>query len=304
MNSNQLWQFKTIAECGSITKAAEMLFITQPALSASLTKLEDEVSRPLFIRDGKSLKLTEDGKVLLYYAQIVTDAIDRAQEYFRVQSDAQSINLYRIGGIALNLLTEECFNMKNHRLNCVLVQNKEFVRISASGVADIIIADDRYMNKASHNYTERELLYHQQLILSVKKNDPLARYEEIDIKDLQRISMLGHLNPLGFEAWISEIKHDNHCDFKYEIALDNMTYFAERDKIPWPVFMSSFGIGIEKGRDYFAQRKSIKVNGIYTERDIYLWYNKKNRKNLKPVIEKIKENAEKILKLDIASGYL
>lgn len=39
MNSNQLYHFKTIAECGNITKAAEVLYITQPALSTSLRKL-------------------------------------------------------------------------------------------------------------------------------------------------------------------------------------------------------------------------------------------------------------------------
>lgn len=304
MNSNQLWQFQTIAECGSITKAAEMLFITQPALSTSLTKLEDEISRPLFVRDGKSLKLTEDGEVLLHYARIVTDAIHCAEEYFRTRNDVQFVNLYRIGGIAVNLLMEECFHIKNHRLNCMLVQNKELMRISASGIADIIIADDRYMTKVVHNYTEREVLYHQQLILSVRKEDPLAQYDEINVKDLQRIPMLGHVNPLGFESWISEIKRDNCCSFIYEFALDNMTYFAERDKILLPVFMGSFGIGTEQGRDYFAQRKSIKVNGIYTERDICLWYNKKNKKSLELVIEKIKENAEKVLNLDSKSGYL
>ena len=34
-----------------------------------------------------------------------------------------------------------------------------------------------------------------------------------------------------------------------------MTYFAERDRLPWPVFMSSFGIGTERGRDYFFPQK-------------------------------------------------
>ncbi|MDU7709009.1 MAG: LysR family transcriptional regulator [Clostridium sp.] len=304
MNSNQLYHFKTIAECGNITKAAEVLYITQPALSTSLRKLEEEVARPLFIREGRNLRLTENGKVLLNYAQIVTDAIERAEEYFSVREDSHSVNLYRIGGVAGNLLTEECFTMKGFRLNCLLVSNQDLVRIASSGVADIIIADDRYLKNAAHKYTERELLYHQHLILSVLKDDPLVRLNEVNVKDLNGLSMLGHVNPLGFAAWIDEIKRDNRCDFVNEIALDNMTYFAERDKLPWPVFISSFGIGTERGRDYFAKRKSIKVTGRYTERDIYIWYNKKSLKRLKPLIEKIKSNAQKTLELDNASGYL
>lgn len=304
MNSNQLLHFKTIAECGNITKAAELLYISQPALSTSLRKLEEEVSRPLFIREGRNLLLTESGRVLLHYAKIVDDAIVRAQEYFSIQEDSQLVNLYRIGGVAGNLLTEECFHMEGYRLNCLLIPNQDLARISASGVADIIIADDRYMNAAPHKYTEKELLYHQRLILSVIKEDALARFDEMNVKELNGLSMLGHVNPLGFANWIDEIKRENRCDFVNKIALDNMTYFAERDKLPWPVFISSFGVGTERGKDYFSRRKSIYVTGRYTERDIYIWYNRRNLKKLKPIVEKIKANAQRILELDQASGYL
>lgn len=304
MNSDQLRQFKTIVECGNITKAAELLFITQPALSMALSKLEDEIARPLFVREGRNLKLTEYGEELFHYAQIVTDAIDRAEGYFRIQDYSHFIKLYRIGGVAFNLLNEGCFDIEGCRLNCTLVQNKDIARISASGIADIIIADDRYMNTTEHKYKGRDLLYHQHLILSVKKDDQLARFDEIDVKEIQGQPILGHANPLGFDAWISEIKHDNRCNFTEEIALDNITYFAIRDKISLPVFISSFGIGAEMGKDYFAQRKSIRVTGAYTERDIYLWYNKRNKKQLNPIIEKIKANAARIVEMDLNSGYL
>lgn len=303
MNSDQLRQFKAIVECGSITKASELLFITQPALSMALSKLEDELAKPLFIREGRRLKLTKYGEELFHYAQIVTDAIDRAEDYFRVQNNSRFIKLYRIGGIAFNLLNEGCFDIEGCRLHCTLVLNKDIARISESGIADIIIADDKYMSTMSHKY-KRELLYHQNLILSVKKEDPLAKLDEIDVKALQGKSMLGHANSLGFNAWISEIKCDNRCNFMEEIILDNITYFSIRDKIPWPVFIGSFGIGSEMSRDYFAQRKSIRVTGVYTERDIYLWYDKRNKKQLKPIIEQIKANTTKIMEMDLASGYL
>lgn len=303
MNSDQLRQFKAIVECGNITKAAEVLFITQPALSMALSKLEDELATPLFIRECRSLKLTKHGEELFKYAQIVTDTIERAEDYFRSQKYSQYVNLYRIGGTAFNLLNEGCFDIEGSRLNCTLVQNKDIAGISASGIADIIIADDRYMSTTTYEY-KGELLYHQQLILSVKKEDPMARLDEIDVRELQGQSILGHANPLGFEAWISEIKRDNRCDFMEEIILDNITYFSIRDKIPWPVFIGSFGIGTDMSKDYFAKRKSIRVTGLYTERDIYLWYNKRNKKQLKPIIEQIKANASKVVEMDRSSGYL
>ena len=57
MNSDQLRQFKAIAECGTLTKAAERLYISQSALSMSLTKLEDEIGKLLFVRKLRSVKM-------------------------------------------------------------------------------------------------------------------------------------------------------------------------------------------------------------------------------------------------------
>lgn len=55
MELNQLNQFKIVAETENLTKAAEnILFVSQPALSISIKKLEDELGTPLFDREGKS----------------------------------------------------------------------------------------------------------------------------------------------------------------------------------------------------------------------------------------------------------
>ena len=123
MNSDQLKQFKMIAEYGSITKAAERLYVTQPSLSIALSKLEEEVGRPLFIRDGRSLRITEDGKYLLRYANSVVDLIERAEVYFRAQKHSHYIRLYRIGGVSLPRLTEGIYSLREYRLDCTLVRN-------------------------------------------------------------------------------------------------------------------------------------------------------------------------------------
>ena len=291
MTSEQLRQFKVIAECKNMTKASELLYVTQPALSMALRKLEEELVCSLFLRDGRVLKITEDGKKLLHYAEIVTDAIDRATDYFRVKEYSSLIKLYNIGGVAKQLLTESCYNMGDYRLNCILVNNSELPKIVGSGIADLVIADDRYMKLVMHEHVEKKLLYRQQLILSVHNNDPLAKYDEIDVNDLQEYSMLGRSNPYGFNDWLHEIKSDNDCDFIEIISIDSITYLAERSKLHWPYFISSFGVGLVKGKDYFSTRKLIRVNGKYTERDIYLWWNKRNRKNMELLIERIIENA-------------
>ncbi len=62
--------------------------------------------------------------------------------------------------------------------------------------------------------------------------------------------------------------------------------------------MSSFGIGTARGKEYFEKRKLIRITGAYTERDIHVYWNSRNRKNLKPMINLIKDNAKRILALD------
>ena len=52
----------TLAECGSLTKAAERLFISQPALSIYITNLEKNLGLPLFERKGKRFVLTFAGE--------------------------------------------------------------------------------------------------------------------------------------------------------------------------------------------------------------------------------------------------
>ena len=55
----------TVYQCGSFSKAAEKLFLTQPALSISVQKVEHEVGMPLFNRDKKPLELTEAGMIYI-----------------------------------------------------------------------------------------------------------------------------------------------------------------------------------------------------------------------------------------------
>ena len=57
---------------GSFSKAAEKLFITQPALSIAIKKIEDEIGMPLFDRKKKPLKLTDAGEIYI-------DAIKKMQ---------------------------------------------------------------------------------------------------------------------------------------------------------------------------------------------------------------------------------
>lgn len=68
MNLKQLEAFVKVAEGGSFSKAAKVLFLTQPTISAHISTLEKELNVRLFVRNTKEVSLSEDGKLLYQYA--------------------------------------------------------------------------------------------------------------------------------------------------------------------------------------------------------------------------------------------
>src|SRR5436189_2239014 len=68
LDVDQLRTFIAIAETGSFTKAADIVHKTQSAVSMQMKRLEERLDKPIFARDGRASKLTEDGERLLDYA--------------------------------------------------------------------------------------------------------------------------------------------------------------------------------------------------------------------------------------------
>ena len=87
MEIKELRYFIAVAECGSISKAAEKLFITQPNLSRQLMKLEEETGQKLLIRGNKKSELTEAGRLLYKRATEITELVDRTHSELRSDGD-------------------------------------------------------------------------------------------------------------------------------------------------------------------------------------------------------------------------
>jgi DNA-binding transcriptional LysR family regulator len=69
MNLTTLKYFVSVAELGSLTAAAEAHFVTQPALSVGLRKLQEELGAKLLIAKGRGMRLTGAGEIVLDYAR-------------------------------------------------------------------------------------------------------------------------------------------------------------------------------------------------------------------------------------------
>ncbi|CAM5525270.1 DNA-binding transcriptional LysR family regulator [Aquamicrobium terrae] len=69
LDLDQLQTFVSIADTGSFTRAAEEVHRTQSAVSMQMRRLEERIGKPLFEKDGRLNKLTEEGERLLSYAR-------------------------------------------------------------------------------------------------------------------------------------------------------------------------------------------------------------------------------------------
>ena len=80
MDLDQLRQFIAITQSGSIKSAAEKFYISRPAISKSIARLESEAGFPLFVRKTSGVVLTPAGSQLLPYAQAVVNTFDRLKQ--------------------------------------------------------------------------------------------------------------------------------------------------------------------------------------------------------------------------------
>lgn len=97
INTELYRTFFTVAQEGSISKAAELLYISQPAVSRAIQQLEDKSGCSLFFRTPKGVKLTKEGAILYQYIEQAFNFIHMGQKKL---SEVQEL---RSGEIALGV---------------------------------------------------------------------------------------------------------------------------------------------------------------------------------------------------------
>lgn len=101
MDIKQLRALLTIAETGSVTKAAALLHIVQPAVSRQLRLLEEDVGTPLFSRGRYGMDLTESGEIFVEYARRALAELDRARSEIQPSGGLS-------GTVTIGLLPSTC----------------------------------------------------------------------------------------------------------------------------------------------------------------------------------------------------
>jgi DNA-binding transcriptional LysR family regulator len=143
MTFDQLRIFLAVAEQMHFTRAAEMLYITQPAVSAAVQSLEGEYGVKLFHRVGRRVEITEAGRLLFAEARKILERVEIAEHNLRELNNLQQGEL-RLGSsltIGNYWLPDKLSQFQQQYpgilVNCTLANAEEICEGTASGRFDL-----------------------------------------------------------------------------------------------------------------------------------------------------------------------
>ncbi|MCD8196505.1 MAG: LysR family transcriptional regulator [Lachnospiraceae bacterium] len=94
MNYTQIQQFLVFSKTLNMTKAAKELYISQPALSHSISRMEDELGLKLIYRDGNRLIMTEAGQELLKDFEAIEKVYDSMYAHAQMMREERTKKLF------------------------------------------------------------------------------------------------------------------------------------------------------------------------------------------------------------------
>ncbi|MCC9599240.1 LysR family transcriptional regulator [Stieleria sp. JC731] len=187
MEIDQLRYFLKLAEIGNFTRAAEDLLISQPALSRSIQKLEDELGVPLVVRKSKSLDLTDAGILMKSRAEQIMAIIDDTKA--RITDDGKSgrIRLGVIPTIAPYFLPPflKRFAEKYPKANVELHEDttQNLLAGCSHGEIDLLVIALPIAGK----HLALETLFEEELLLVLAAKHPLRNKKQIRAADIQSL---------------------------------------------------------------------------------------------------------------------
>lgn len=189
MTLEQLRIFLAVVEHLHFTRAAEELYITQPAVSAAIQSLEKEYSLKLFHRVGRRVEITDAGKLLRTEAQKILDQVELTKRGLQELTSLQRGEL-RIGSsltIGNYWLPERISEFKQQysgiTVNCILANAEEICEGTASGLFDLGLVTGE-VKLALRHCLEQQAVDSDRLQIIVGKAHPWYQQGVVRLTDL------------------------------------------------------------------------------------------------------------------------
>lgn len=227
-----LEQLAAFAKCGTLSKAAEELLISQPALSRSMKKLEDELGVKLFVRENKKISLNETGKLAAALAQ---SQVNQNREMIsRIIEFDRSLRSIHIGSCAPQPMAELMPILQDHfgdmTISSELVYGEKLINGLKNGVYNLAVFRETVNDKAL--FFQRYISEH--LYICVPETHRLADKDSVKFSDLngERFLLYQHI---GFWKTVCE---EYMKDTTFLIQPDRDTFADLVGNTDYPAFAS------------------------------------------------------------------
>lgn len=195
MQLQQLEYFIKVVECGSLNKAAELFYVTQPALSKAIVNLERDVGTELLYRTNKGVALTENGKKIYRYAKTIMDQVDLINKV-TLGETSQSLTVASYPLISMSRVVAEFYNL--HQGEDIVVN---LIEKRLQNVISEVDADNAELGF---------LLVNNSQLREVKNT--------LKYKDME-------MNVLGVDTWYANVGEKNPLYYKDLVTMQELTEY-------------------------------------------------------------------------------
>lgn len=278
----QLEQLLAFHECGTLSAAAEHLGVTEPSLSRTMRKLEEELGVHLFERRKNRIVLNQAGVLAVDHAKQILSKVEEMK--LRIHAFDRSLHTLNIGSCALGALMG---------LRPIAAGLYPTLDIASSVARESVLLHG--LQNGEYNIivlsypSERQGLFCQKyrterIYLSVSRNHPLAARQTILFPELDGQSFIAY----GHEdLWTDMIKEKlPNSSFFFQENLDAIVSIALNSDIP--TFSSD--ILLENVESYRTERANIPVSGAETTLTYYLVCKSAELPKWEPLLKKLRQH--------------
>lgn len=278
---NLLHELTVFEEYGTLSKAAEKLFISQPALSRSMNRLEEELGVIIFNRSKNKLTLNENGKLAAGYAREIIRYEENAINSIRAfDKKNRTISIGSCAPMPLAEITEAASTLYSDFTISSEINHCEELLLDdlKKEIYDIAIFNH---DLKGEEFFSRKLSF-EKLYLVIDKNHDLAKKEGIYLSELNSQDILLY-SEIGFWYELLKSKAPNA---NLLIQHDNNTFNTLINTTAFPSFATNQSILRRKLSEYKAM---IPILDKEATVDYYCVILKDNYKNFKELFDYIKK---------------
>lgn len=255
MNYQQVKQFLAIVKHMNLSKAANELYISQPALSLALGRLENELDVQLFYRDGKKLTISPAGEKLYDYFVQLKDAHDKltdTAEAIRSEGDITALTLgFSVSALFFSTLymSGNFESYKSVQLRKLFADPETILTLLKNKTLDFAVTCPPLEDEK----ITTQNIFSENFVLAVSSGHPLASRESISVAELKDIGLTGLYSHHPTRQQNDYMCAQNHVTPTYLYEFDYQEYYsaikisAYTDKfaniIPENFFEKSYGDG-------------------------------------------------------------